>query len=355
MLRLFTDYRLGGEPRHYLAEKPEHFMFVPDEIRKCAVFVGYQKADDSYVKLGTAFFVSYPSVREGKSFLYLVTAKHIIARIQELALNEVQVRLNTHEGFECASTLIDSWYIDPDDYNLDVAVASVTLRKEDFDFRTIPISMVVTPQVAKDYFIGVGEDVFLTGLFSKHTGTKKNLPIIRSGTIALMADPEEPVEVNIMGVRCEIEAHLIEARSIGGLSGSPVFVHLGHIRPVKTPSDVGQIYWFGLMHGHWDVKVRPDEYEDDSTETPPQEKVNMGIAIVVPSYKVLEVIERPVFADARKRNNEQAREKDLPTPDMIDDEDENREFTEDDFERALEKVTRRDKKADDKGKGKKSK
>ena len=81
--------------------------------------------------------------------------------------------------------------------------------------------MVATDKVINDNAIGVGDEVFLTGLFANHIGQQRNLPIIRVGNIALM--PEEPVQHPSLG---PIDAYLIEARSIGGLSGSPVFVHL---------------------------------------------------------------------------------------------------------------------------------
>jgi hypothetical protein len=109
------------------------------------------------------------------------------------------------------------------------------------------------------------------------------------------------------------------------------------------------------MHGHWDIEARPDEYEEDTSDIPQQEKVNMGIAIVIPATKIVQVINQPYYAEVRKRHEDEAREKDLPTPDMIDEEDETPVFTEEDFEKALEKVTRRDKPKDDKGKKSKQK
>ena len=56
------------------------------------------------------------------------------------------------------------------------------------------------------------------------------MPILRMGNLA--AYPQERVQVE--GV--EMDAYLIEARSIGGLSGSPVFYHshgshVGILRP----------------------------------------------------------------------------------------------------------------------------
>jgi len=52
-------------------------MLVPEEVRKCVAFLCY-KAENTVKLAGTAFFVSIPvKSRQGKSFIYVVTAKHI--------------------------------------------------------------------------------------------------------------------------------------------------------------------------------------------------------------------------------------------------------------------------------------
>ena len=89
-----------------------------------------------------------------------------------------------------------------------------------------------TSEFADDKFIlenevGVGDEVFITGLFSHHHGNHKNIPIVRTGNIASM--PEEKIQTqNYLR-----EAFLIEARSIGGLSGSPVFLNLGIVKKTQ--------------------------------------------------------------------------------------------------------------------------
>jgi hypothetical protein len=42
--------------RWYL-HRPEDCMVIPDEIRKCVGFIGYQKIDGTTVFVGTVFFV----------------------------------------------------------------------------------------------------------------------------------------------------------------------------------------------------------------------------------------------------------------------------------------------------------
>lgn len=271
-------------------------MLIPDEVRKCTVFLAYQNPDGLYVKLGTAFLVDVPSAIEYGTFGHFVTAKHIIAKIREKGYAHVFMRINTHEGSEWVRSDIDDWISHPDDPYLDVAVLPLGLPTHLFDYKTIPVSMAATENVIAANGIGPGEEVFLTGLFSKHTGRKRNLPIIRTGTIALM--PEEPIETKILGNYYEIDAYLIEARSIGGLSGSPVFVYTGMFRPGTIIAGGPMFFWLGLMHGHWDTEPLPDLIEEDSSSG--MGFVNMGIAIVIPVTKILEVINQPLLLNRRR-------------------------------------------------------
>ena len=55
-----------------------------------------------------------------------------------------------------------------------------------------------------------------------------NLPIVRLGAIAAM--PGEYIKTDWGCLR----AYLIEARSIGGLSGSPVFIRVGTTRTLAV-------------------------------------------------------------------------------------------------------------------------
>ena len=87
---------------------------------------------------------------------------------------------------------------------------------------------------------------------------------------------EEPVVTRDFG---RIPAFLIEARSIGGLSGSPVFVNLGtsvlidgSVKLFKGPLHL----FLGIVHGHYDVTANKiDGAQDGNLYTA---QVNMGIA-----------------------------------------------------------------------------
>lgn len=290
MLILKTDYRLGGKPRYYLNEANKISMTIPAEIKKCAAFLAYKSIDGARLA-GTVFFVSMLIEGvEGREFIYLVTAKHVIEKIEEKSTDDkVYIRLNTkNDTADYIASDVKQWITHPTDISVDVAVLPWAPPQDKIDYLAIPIEdMALTDKIIEEENISIGDEVFLTGLFSTHYGKKKNLPIIRVGNISMM--PEEKVYTDRLG---EIDAYLVESRSIGGLSGSPVFVYLGHMRPKNGALNLGGgsklFYWLGLMHGHWDISSKKiDAVVEDKSDI---EKVNMGIAIVVLTSKIMEVI-----------------------------------------------------------------
>jgi hypothetical protein len=223
-----------------------------------------------------------------KNFVFLVTAKHVARKIEN---KQCYLRVNLKSG---GSDLVGleniPWFFHPDEVvPSDVAVYPFALPPEvikQFDFEAIPVSMLLTDNTRISQGIGEGDEVFIIGLFSRHTGNQKNLPIVRTGTIAMIS--EEPVSTQNFG---SIEAYLIESRSIKGLSGSPVFVakqnglnFAGHI----IPSSKITLHLLGLMHGHWEIE--PGESLDLDDAEGGADSVNVGIAIVIPAKHILETI-----------------------------------------------------------------
>jgi hypothetical protein len=162
----------------------------------------------------------------------------------------------------------------------------------------LPTEWFVTDEVIESQKVGVGEDLFVVGLFSHHVGANRNLPIVRTGTIASM--PLEPFIDQDSGE--EFDAYLAEVRSIGGLSGSPVLIAINPItrlhlmgKAKEEPQAPGwTFYVLGLIRSHWEQPVegafRPDEVDN----------VNTGIATVTPITEVLPLLERDEFVNQRK-------------------------------------------------------
>jgi len=341
-LHMVVDRRLGGMPR-YRYTREEDLMQVPEEIRKCVAFVCYRNANGILEPAGTAFSVWLRSEGwVGGGFGYVVTAKHVIAGIKTTAKDDkVILRVNMLDGSaQLVETDINDWHFHPDDDSVDVAVLALTLPVTPGIYHlAIPTDMAATDSVIAMQQIGPGLEVFLTGLFVNHYGEHRNLPVVRTGTIALM--PEEKVAIRNFG---PVDAFLIEARSVGGLSGSPVFVYMDamsldadHVRRLRNTGPV--FYWLGLMHGHFQAPVG-DLGDDIGDSAFSQEYVNMGIAIVIPASKILEVINQKAFVRQRERIMEEEKNIELlPVPDAV-----SPPFSKQDFNASLRAASSRRKK-----------
>jgi len=297
------DTRMGGDPKYYLSPGNDFTMRVSDDVRECVTFVGLPQSKKKGLKYisykGTAFLVGIPSDEHpDRKFIYLVTAKHVATK---LTGKEFYVRINSKNGGAVEVNGEGSkWWYHPEDPSVDVAVILWAPDAELFQFKYIAEGTFLTDEIMGKDNIGTGDEVFITGLFTNLHGSRKNIPIIRMGNIAMM--PDEKVSTKIG----DIDAYLIEARSIGGLSGSPVFVR-------KTVA-VGQgpFYLLGLMHGHWDLSRKQKKDMADVEEMGP---VNMGIAIVIPAKKILEVLNQPDLVQMRKQAENKLKRKTLPVQD----------------------------------------
>jgi hypothetical protein len=267
-------------------------MLLSDQIRKSVVFICFR--DATGVRLaGTGFFLSLPLDEDHVSIL-LVTALHVLDGIKRKSLDgKFLIRANLKDGkgmiiFEGELAL---WSIHPDDASVDVAVMPWA-PPDQIEFMSVPIEMAATDDVISELEIGPGDEVIITGLFANHYGKERNIPIVRVGNIAAM--PEEKVKTKAG----EVDAFLIEASSIGGLSGSPVFVQL--VGPRKGLGfGARSVFLLGLIHGHWDIDANKQD-ETLQADQFEKERVNMGIAIVVPMQKIMETVNQPKLADARE-------------------------------------------------------
>ena len=262
-------------------------MDIPDEVRKCVCFVGYRNQAGEMVLMGTAFFVSKPLEGTLRA-LYCVTAAHVLEQIQKRGSDTVSVAVNARQGGRIWITfpLMDC-LVHPDPA-VDVAIIPGGMpHPDEGEHMSFPIEGALTKEIVEKEGIGAGTDVFVTGLFVNHAGTSRIIPIVRIGNIAAM--PHEPVETS----RGLMDAYLIEARSIGGLSGSPVFtnqgmvgVRDGQLKFLTRPP----LFLLGLIHGHFDIVTDAADVKEDVAS---RERVNMGIAIVVPVEKIVELLNDP--------------------------------------------------------------
>jgi len=265
-------------------------MVVPDNVRKCVAFIGLQLANGSFRLAGSVFFLG--KIKEGADSgpMFAVTAKHVIDNIRKTGVADCVLRVNRKDGqAQWIKFPLSTWFAHPTDASIDVAILSMGLP-DLLDHLFVPYSICADDQKLRESEVGVGDEVFVTGLFRHHHGSHRNIPIVRVGNLACMT--EEKVATNEFG---DIDAFLIEARSIGGLSGSPVFLNLGTSRVIKGTMMFGgsgpRFLLLGLVHGHYDVgSSEIDRVCDDAANSKSKDSINTGIAIVVPFSKIDSVI-----------------------------------------------------------------
>jgi hypothetical protein len=264
-------------------------MKIEPDMSKTIAFVCTKDKDGIIVPRGTAFFVGH-SVRF-KVQIYVVTAKHILEQIQfKNPSSKLVLTFNSEEKLEELEIPLEHWSRHPDDAGeyVDVAIARFNSKSEQPDKPTFKNRWNVRCWMSESLItlggtqqaLGPGLEVGLTGLFVHHKGTGRNTPIVRVGNIAAM--PQENVKTSIGPVA----ALLVEVRSVGGLSGSPVFTIL--------PG--GGVWLLGLVHGHFDQRTSdPDSALKDADLQ--QERINAGIAIVVPADKIRETLKPLIDSD----------------------------------------------------------
>ena len=94
-------------------------------------------------------------------------------------------------------------------------------------------------------------------------------------------------------------AYLAEVRSIGGLSGSPVFVNLAIGRNANGTYDKrGTMPLLGLIRGHFSLPRKPSKHEftDDELDL---KRVNSGISMVTPVSFVADILNSEEFVRER--------------------------------------------------------
>lgn len=316
---VFVEHRrIGGETHLVLCDGLCDLMRIPDDMRKCALYVMYEKKGS--LKLGgTGFVVSVRAEKlVGESFLYVVTARHVIDKItRESSDQALWLRFNSRDPSKSpvmAKTAFNDWTLHQSDMPyVDIAVCRINADPS-LEIVHFPLneSSTVNDNSIRKFNFGVGDDVFLTGLFARHAGKQRNIPIVRLGSIAAM--PEEMVDTPLG----DMEAYLVETRSSGGLSGSPVFARVGPLSYDPTSGDVGiyaepTYYLLGMVHGHWKPNLQWFNLEE--SEDFDLEALNFGISIVVPATKIIETINDKDEMKKRRKLEEQMLKKSLPTMD----------------------------------------
>jgi hypothetical protein len=250
-------------------------MRVSDRLLKSVGFVSRYNPDDqggANLKFGGTAFIVGVHMDEKYSLAHLVTAQHVAKAIEP---DEAVIAMNAKDGAPLfLRTGTQKWFYHPTERDsVDVAAMPFgSARFHEYDIEWIPEEIFVTDKRITEFDIGLGDEIVIVGLFTQFSGSTVLTPIVRTGNIAMM--PKDKLPIRGFG---ETDAYLAEGRSIGGLSGSPVFVRNTVKMPVQTTegkitpiSGLGGFHILGLIHGHWDLPVSFSSLEQ-------AEAVNMGV------------------------------------------------------------------------------
>jgi len=259
-------------------------MRLYDDARKLVVYLGYPKAGnnrDLRTIVGTGFLIEHDNTS------YLVTAGHVAQLLED---RSVGVRLTDRRNFARVLEFSNIKWWFHQDASVDVAAMEFS-TPEWADVSPWHTKWFVTAFKRGTKNIGAGDMAHIVGAFKFLPGTKRNMPTVHTGHIALMAD-EEPIPIK----HWRTEGYLIEAQTLDTLSGSPVLVRRSLTTKMKIsnldskPLNVwlhGSLWLLGLWHGAWYGKPK------ERGRIPGNDvRIPAGMGICVPAIKIIEVLER---------------------------------------------------------------
>jgi hypothetical protein len=297
---------------------------ITEDARKCVVFFGVPGEGPIGGKIeygGTGFLAGYEE--GGLTFGQLATCRHVAKALQAHEDTGYFMRLNLFGG---GSELISlgkiDWRFHPD-RDVDLAVVPFAFLKGEYDHLFYTINIKWADRFAPRH-IEVGDLLSIVGLFRPHAGTTKNVPIVHTGNVAVMADPLErvPIKKGETGGTTNAEVYLVQAPTLEGLSGAPAFVHqpvsLSFLRPfpgeMHSPKAIGGVALMGIYSGSWDGepgKLLAADRGIDRTR-----RVPVGMGTVVPVDKLIELIrEDDLLKKMRKHALDQQKAQDAANED----------------------------------------
>lgn len=297
-------------------------MRIHNQFLECSIYLYPSKdaADKGERAGGSGCLVSIKASVEGYSHAYAVTNSHVIREG-----NSPVIRLNTITDEKAILEFeYTDWIHHPD--GDDVAVCPIDFPANHYSIRFIDRDKYfVTPTRIRYFDIGVGDATFMVGRFISHEGKQRNTPSVRFGNIAMMA--EEPLRHPRGHMQ---ESFLVETRSIGGFSGSPVFVYIPNYENRFEEEPKGVVRLLGIDWGHLPFQsfdpYHPFDKVVDARGTPHPDgwrvASNTGMAAVVPAWKLDELLNTPDLVRQRKQDDEELLEKvrtgELPGPAVLD-------------------------------------
>ena len=270
---------------------------VLSEAPKTVVFLYTDRDGAPEHAQGTGFLIATPvSTSSAWQWVYLVTAKHVLETDDpaDPMYSQIYARMNLRSGgSEMVSLPLryagpsQTVFLDSE-VSVDVAVVAWPSTREasKYDALVMDEGWLAVPEDLRSQKIGVGSEVFFTGMFVPFQGQQRNYPIVRFGRVAMM--PDEKVPNNQLA----FDAYFVETFAFGGNSGSPVFFYSStEDRPVMLA---------GVMKGYFvDLEPVLSAKSIADTKSASMSQNNSGIAIVVPAEHIRRILHSGTIEQSR--------------------------------------------------------
>ncbi|MGH2865323.1 MAG: hypothetical protein ACRDJX_08765 [Solirubrobacteraceae bacterium] len=260
-------------------------MPLSDEYTYCVAFVCVEDIDGSRQPIGTAFLIQASGEEPNTHYGYAVTAQHVVREGQRTWL-----RLR-RQGFEEGpeDIPVGSWVLHPES---DVAITPCDPHNYRANWVCVPMAQFAdTPGATGIRRPVLSDEVWFIGLLT-HVPTmhERAIPFVRSGTLGAWYQRYVPIwdELHQQTIQ-EPVAHLIDTHSVGGFSGSPVFVGVPDMR------GGGKISLLGVLIGHFGGPLASGG--------------SAGVAIVVPVEQVRQLLDLEVIVEDRQHKDAETRER----------------------------------------------
>jgi hypothetical protein len=246
---------------------------------------------------GTGVFVSITEA--GLTWVYAVTNKHVVDS------GHRGIRYTNAMGATAfLETAVEDWEISPDD---DLAVCEPAIGDAQPPQHVPTTLFLEKDQRINGWSVYPGDDVYLFSRFVTHDGRQRNAPVLRFGSIAMLASESDPIRV---GDQDQV-GYLVECRSLSGASGSPAFVYLASSRLAAPDEPKGWIKsefrLLGINCAHLPFWSRVYDGKDRTRRTQYWADDNSGIAVVIPAWRLLGLLQAERFVVRRSAEIQQRR------------------------------------------------
>jgi hypothetical protein len=239
---------------------------------------------------GTGFVVLRQFERlQERGALVFVTNKHVIQQ------NYHFIRLNRIDRGEPDIFEVDpvEWFPHPGPHDVAVALG-VGHQQVHTLSRVVGYEQLMTREMAKEYDIGIGDEVVMVGRFIGHDGKTHNRPSARFGNISVDVGKIFNVHAGY-----DEESYAIEVKSKPGYSGSAVFVYALKFSTNRKSKHKEFTLCLGINWGHI-LEQRPvlDKYGKEVPDRFVRTPTDMSG--VVPSWHIKELLDTPKVMEAIK-------------------------------------------------------